>query len=35
MNASGALLILGGIWLLFQLLGGRMLERLNVLQEVQ
>jgi len=30
MNASGLLLILGGIWLLFQVLGGELLQRLNV-----
>jgi len=32
-NASGALLILAGVWLLSQVLGGELLQRLKVVEE--
>jgi hypothetical protein len=31
MNAAGAVLILAGAWVLFQVLGGELLERLKVI----
>lgn len=31
MNAAGILLMLGGAWVLFQVLGGNALDRLGVL----
>jgi len=32
-NASGAVLIIAGVWVLAQLLGGNALKRLNIAQE--
>ncbi len=32
MNAGGVLLVLAGVWVCFQVLGGRALERLGIIE---
>jgi hypothetical protein len=31
MNPGGVVLLIGGVWVLFQVLGGQALERLNLI----